>query len=68
MKSYKGLLFWCYNPSIGIGEYYLLDIYPFFKVIHKHNCNEISFDWYNNLFFMKTRCEIKMVETKSDVI
>ena len=40
-------------------------IYPFFKVIHKHNFNEISFDWYNRLVFMRTGCEIKSIETQT---
>ena len=38
------------------------------KGIHKHNCNEILFNWYTGLVFMKNVCEIKMVETQSDVI
>ena len=48
--------------------YYLLDIYHFLEVIHKHNCNEISFGWYNHLVFMKNACKTKMIETKSGVI
>ena len=48
--------------------YSLLDIYPFLILIHKHYCNEISCDWYNCQAFIKNRCEIKMIETQSDVI
>ena len=47
---------------------YWLDVYPLSKVIHKHNCNEISFYWYNCLVFIKNGCEIKMIETQSDVM
>ena len=49
------------GPSIEIGENYLLDIYPFIKVINKHNYNEISLDWYNCLDFMNNGCEIKII-------
>ena len=45
-----------------------LDIYPFFKLIQKHNCIEILFDWYNSLVLMRTGCEIKNIETQNDVI
>ena len=48
--------------------YSWLGIYPLLKVMHKNNCNGISFYWYSRLVFMKTICEIKMIETKSDVI
>ena len=48
--------------------YSWLDVYPLFNGIHKQNCNKISFDWYNCLFFMKTGCEIKIIETQSDII
>ena len=48
--------------------YSLLDIYPFLILIHKHYCDEISCDWYNCQVFIKNRCEIKMIETQSDVI
>ena len=34
-----------------------LDIESFMKGIHKHNCNEISLDWYNRLVLMKTGYE-----------
>ena len=57
--------------SASIAEtilYYWSYIYPFLKVIHKQNYNEISFDWYNCPFFMKTGCEIKMIDTKIDVL
>ena len=47
---------------------YWLDKYTLLKGIHRHNCNEISFDWYNCLVFMETGCEIKIIETQSDVI
>ena len=47
--------------------YSWLGIYPFLEGIHKHNCNEISFEWYNHLVFMKTGYEIKMTEAKSEV-
>ena len=57
-----------FQPSIEIGEYSWSDIYPFFKGIHRHNCNEISFDWYNRLVFMKTTCKIKIIGTQSDVM
>ena len=43
-----------------------LDLYTLFELIHKHNWNEISLDWYNGLVFMETRCEIKTIETQSD--
>ena len=56
-----------YTSIFENNVYYLLDIYPFLKVIHKHDCNEISFDLYNHVFFMKTGCEIKMIEIQSDV-
>ena len=52
----------------NIGENSWLYIYPFFKVIHKHTYNEISFDWYNCIVFMKAGQEIEMIETQSDVI
>ena len=34
---------------------------------NRHNCNGISFDWYNSLVFMKTGFEMKKIETQSDV-
>ena len=43
--------------SASISEnivYYWLVIHPFFKVIHRQNCDEISFDWYNCIVLMKT--------------
>ena len=46
----------------------MIEYIPFLKITHKQNRNERSFDWYNYLFFMKTGCEIKMIETKIDVI
>ena len=68
LQIYNGLLVWCWNPTIKIGEYSWFGIQPIIKVIHKHNSNGISFDLYNNLVFMKTGCETKMIKTKSDVI
>ena len=68
LQRLKGLLIWCWNPSIEKGEYYWLVINTLFKVIQKHNCNAISFDWYIHLFFMKTGCEIKMIETQNHII
>ena len=44
-----------------------MDIYTLLKGIQKHNCNKISFDWYNCLVLMKTGSEIKIKETQSDV-
>ena len=48
--------------------YSLLDIYPFSRGIHKHNCNEVSSDGYICIVFMKTGREIKMIETQRDLI
>ena len=55
---------------VEIFVYYLLDIfiYILLKGIHQKKCNGILLDWYNCLVFMKTGCEIKMMETQSDVI
>ena len=50
--------------SVSISEKkYLLDIYTLLKLIHKHNCNKISFDLYNSLVFIKTGYDIKIIET-----
>ena len=38
------------------------------NIVYKQNCDEILFDWYNLLFLIKTGCEIKIIETQSDVI
>ena len=36
--------------------------------MHKHDCNEISFDWFIRLVFTKTGGKIKRIETQSDAI
>ena len=48
--------------------YSWLDIHPYFEVIHKHNWNGISYNWYDRLVLMKSGCEIKMIERKIDVV